>query len=84
MTEFHIPLKHLNIIVKNAIMLNKNETLHKCMETFYKEGISMIPIMALAPQATTKILMRPTTRRQHLRRRECFLSFIFKRYNILF
>ena len=45
MTEFHIPLKHLDIIVKNVITLNKNENLHKCMETFYKEGISMIPIM---------------------------------------
>ena len=45
MTEFHISLKHLDIIVKNVITLNKNETLHKCMETFYKEGISMIPIM---------------------------------------
>jgi predicted transcriptional regulator len=45
MTEFHIPLKNLDIIVKNVITLNKNENLHKCMETFYKEGISMIPIM---------------------------------------
>ena len=44
MTEFHIPLKHLDIIVKDIITLNKNESLHKCMETFYKEGISMIPI----------------------------------------
>ena len=45
MTEFNIPLKHLDIIVNKVITLNKNETLHKCMETFYKEGISMIPIM---------------------------------------
>ena len=45
MTEFHIPLKYLDIVVKNVIALNKNENLHKCMETFYKEGISMIPIM---------------------------------------
>ena len=45
MTEFNIPLKHLNIIIKNVITLNKNETLHKCMETFYQKGISMIPIM---------------------------------------
>ena len=45
MTEFHIPLKNLDIIVKNVITLKKNENLHKCMETFYKEGISMIPIM---------------------------------------
>ena len=45
MTEFHIPLKHLDLIVKNVITLNKNENLHKCMETFYKERISMIPIM---------------------------------------
>ena len=45
MTEFNIPLKYLDIIVKKVITLNKNETLHKCMETFYKEGISMIPIM---------------------------------------
>ena len=45
MTEFHIPLKHLDIIVKNVITLNKNENLHKCMETFYKEGISMLPIL---------------------------------------
>ena len=45
MTEFNIPLKHLDIIVNKVITLNKNETLHKSMETFYKEGISMIPIM---------------------------------------
>ena len=45
MTEFHIPLKHLDLIVKNVITLNKNENLHKCMEIFYKERISMIPIM---------------------------------------
>ena len=45
MTEFNIPLKHLDIVVKNVIALNKDETLHKCMETFYKEGISMIPIL---------------------------------------
>ena len=45
MTEFHIPLKNLDIVVKNIITLNKKENLHKCMETFYKEGISMIPIM---------------------------------------
>ena len=45
MTEFHIPLKHLDLIVNNVITLNKNENLHKCMETFYKERISMIPIM---------------------------------------
>ena len=44
MTEFHIPLKNLDIIVKNVITLSKNDNLHKCMETFYKEGISMIPI----------------------------------------
>ena len=45
MTEFNIPLKLLDIVVKNVITLNKDETLHKCMETFYKEGISMIPIL---------------------------------------
>ena len=45
MTEFNIPLKHLDIIVNKVITLNKSETLHKSMETFYKEGISMIPIM---------------------------------------
>ena len=45
MTEFHIPLKYLDIVIKNIITLNKNENLHKCMETFYKEGISMIPII---------------------------------------
>ena len=45
MTEFHVPLKYLDIVVKNIITLNKNESLHKCMETFYKEGISMIPII---------------------------------------
>ena len=45
MTEFNIPLKYLDIIVKKMITLNKKETLHKCMETFYREGISMIPIM---------------------------------------
>ena len=45
MTEFSISLKHLDIVTKNVITLNKSETLHKCMETFYKEGISMLPIM---------------------------------------
>ena len=45
MTEFNIPLKYLDIVVKNVITLDKSENLHKCMETFYKEGISMIPIM---------------------------------------
>ena len=45
MTEFNIPLKHLDIVVKNVVTLNKDETLHKCMETFYEEGISMIPIL---------------------------------------
>ena len=45
MTEFHIPLKYVDIVVKNIISLNKDESLHKCMETFYKKGISMIPII---------------------------------------
>ena len=45
MTEFNIPLKQINIIIDNVITLNKNETLYKCMETFYKEGISMLPIL---------------------------------------
>ena len=45
MTEFHIPLNQLNIVVNNVITLNKNESLYKCMETFYREGISMIPIL---------------------------------------
>ena len=45
MTEFNIPLKYLDIVVKNVITLDKSENLHKCMETFYKERISMIPIM---------------------------------------
>lgn len=44
MTEFNVPLKQLNIVVNNVISLNKNEFLYKCMETFYKEGISMLPI----------------------------------------
>ncbi len=44
MNEFHVPLKYLDIVVKNLITLNKDESLHKCMETFFKEGISMIPI----------------------------------------
>ena len=44
MNEFKISLKNLDIIVKNIITLNKKESLHKGMETFYKEGISMIPI----------------------------------------
>ena len=45
MTEFNISLKHLDIVTKKVITLNKSVSLHKCMETFYKEGISMIPIM---------------------------------------
>ena len=45
MTEFNIPLKQINIVIDNVITLNKNETLYKCMETFYKEGISMLPIL---------------------------------------
>ena len=45
MNEFKITLKNLDIIVKNIITLNKKESLHKGMETFYKEGISMIPIL---------------------------------------
>ena len=45
MNEFKIPLKNLDIIVKKIITLNKKESLHKGMETFYKEGISMIPIL---------------------------------------
>lgn len=44
MNEFKISLKNFDIIVKNIITLNKKESLHKGMETFYKEGISMIPI----------------------------------------
>ena len=45
MTEFHIPLKQINIVVNNVITLNKNESLYKCMETFFREGISMLPIL---------------------------------------
>ena len=45
MTEFNIPLKQINIVIDNVITLNKSETLYKCMETFYKEGISMLPIL---------------------------------------
>ena len=45
MTEFNVPLKQINLVVNNIIALNKNETLYKCMETFYKEGISMLPIL---------------------------------------
>ena len=45
MSEFNIPLNNLDIIVNKVITLNKDESLHKCMETFYKEGISMIPII---------------------------------------
>ena len=45
MTEFNVPLKQINLVVNNIITLNKNETLYKCMETFYKEGISMLPIL---------------------------------------
>ena len=45
MTEFNIPLKQLNLTVNNVITINKNENLYKCMETFYKEGISMLPVI---------------------------------------
>ena len=45
MTEFNIPLKQINIVIDNVITLNKNETLYKCMETFYKAGISVLPIL---------------------------------------
>ena len=45
MTEFNIPLKQINLVINNVITLNKNETLHKCMETFYNKGISMLPIL---------------------------------------
>jgi predicted transcriptional regulator len=45
MTEFNIPLNQINIVINNVITLNKNETLYKCMETFYKAGISMLPIL---------------------------------------
>ena len=45
MTEFKIPLKQLNLTVNNVIKINKNENLYKCMETFYKEGISMLPVI---------------------------------------
>ena len=45
MTEFHIPLKQINIVVNNVITINKNESLYKCMQTFYKGGISMLPII---------------------------------------
>ena len=45
MTEFNIPLKQINIVIDNVITLKKNETLYKCMETFYKEGISVLPIL---------------------------------------
>ena len=44
MTEFNIPLKNLGIMTKDIISLNKKDTLFKCMETFYENGISMIPI----------------------------------------
>ena len=45
MSEFNIPLKQLNLTVNNVITINKNENLYKCMETFYKEGISMLPVI---------------------------------------
>ena len=45
MTEFHIPLKQINIIVNNVITINKNDTLYKCMQTFYNEGISLLPVI---------------------------------------
>ena len=45
MTEFHIPLKQLNVVIDNVITLNKNESLYTCMETFFREGISMLPIL---------------------------------------
>ena len=45
MTEFNIPLKQINIVIDNVITLNKNETLYKCMETFYNKGISVLPIL---------------------------------------
>ena len=45
MTEFHIPLKQINIIVNNVITINKNDSLYKCMQTFYNEGISLLPII---------------------------------------
>ena len=45
MTEFNIPLKQLNLTINNVITINKNENLYKCMETFYKEGISMLPVI---------------------------------------
>ena len=45
MTEFNIPLNQINIVINNVITLNKNQTLYKCMETFYKAGISMLPIL---------------------------------------
>ena len=44
MTEFNIPLKNLGIVTKDIISLNKKDTLYKCMETFYENGVSMIPI----------------------------------------
>ena len=45
MTEFHIPLKQINIIVNNVITINKNDSLYKCMQTFYNEGISLLPVI---------------------------------------
>ena len=45
MTEFHIPLKQINIIVNKVITINKNDTLYKCMQTFYNEGISLLPVI---------------------------------------
>ena len=45
MTEFHIPLNQINIVVNNIITISKNETLYKCMQTFYREGISMLPVI---------------------------------------
>ena len=45
MTEFHIPLKQINIIVNNVITINKNDTLYKCMQTFFNEGISLLPVI---------------------------------------
>ena len=45
MTEFHIPLKQIDLIVTDVITIHKNKSLYKCMEKFYTEGISMLPVI---------------------------------------
>jgi CBS domain-containing protein len=45
MIGFHLEIENLNIITKNIITVNKDETLLNCLEKFWYHKISVLPIV---------------------------------------